>query len=68
MSVGERVTSRSNPVEEENQGDDTYLPPRRAVHPSEQGKWTNLFYLTLLWLFIALVVSLTVWGIKYSSM
>lgn len=68
MSVGERVASRSNPGVEEKQEDDTYLPPRRAVHPSEQGKWTNLFYMTLLWLFIALVVSLTVWGIKYSSL
>lgn len=67
MSVGERVASRSNPGVEEKQGDDTYLPPRRAVHPSEQGKWTNIFYMTLLWLFIALVVSLTVWGIKYSN-
>ncbi|WNR42475.1 hypothetical protein [Paenibacillus roseipurpureus] len=53
---------------EDQQGDETYLPPRRAVHPSERGKWTNLFYMTLLWLFVALVVSLTVWGVKYSSL
>lgn len=67
MSVGERSPLRSDrrPIEAEE--DDTYLPPRNAVHPSEQGKWTRIFYLTLLWLFIILVVSLTVWGIKYYS-
>ncbi|WP_230632950.1 hypothetical protein [Paenibacillus athensensis] len=46
--------------------DETYLPPRMAVHPTEKGKWTKIFYLTLLWLFISLVVGLTVWGVRYS--
>ncbi|MFC5448049.1 hypothetical protein [Paenibacillus aestuarii] len=46
--------------------EDTYLPPRKAVHPSEYGKWTRIFYLTLLWLFIMLVIGLTVWGIRYT--
>jgi hypothetical protein len=44
--------------------DDTYLPPRKAVHPSEKGKWTRRFYLTLLWLFVLLVVALLAWGIR----
>ncbi|MDQ0898289.1 hypothetical protein QFZ80_002117 [Paenibacillus sp. V4I7] len=67
MSVGERSPLRSDRRPIEVQEDDTYLPPRNAVHPSERGKWTRIFYLTLLWLFIILVVSLTVWGIKYYS-
>jgi|GEM_PF-3133848 len=46
--------------------DETYLPPRTAVHPTEKGKWTKVFYRTLLWLFISLVIGLTVWGIRYS--
>ncbi|MDD9267603.1 hypothetical protein ACFPES_11265 [Paenibacillus sp. GCM10023248] len=67
MNAGERMPSRSGrrPVEAEE--DDTYLPPRKAVHPSERGKWTRIFYLILLWLFVILVISLTVWGIKYSD-
>jgi hypothetical protein len=44
--------------------EETYLPPRRAVHPSEKGKWTRRFYLTLLWLFVLLVVALFAWGIR----
>lgn len=67
MSVGERSPLRSDRRPIEVQEDDTYLPPRNAVHPSERGKWTRIFYLTLLWLFIILVVSLTVWGIKNYS-
>jgi hypothetical protein len=46
--------------------EDYYLPPRKVVHPSENGKWTHIFYLTLLWLFILLVVGLTVWGMRYN--
>lgn len=67
MSVGERSPLRSDRRPIEVKEDDTYLPPRNAVHPSERGKLTRIFYLTLLWLFIILVVSLTVWGIKYYS-
>jgi hypothetical protein len=44
--------------------EDHYLPPRKEVHPSENGKWTRIFYQTLLWLFILLVVGLTIWGIR----
>jgi hypothetical protein len=66
MSTGERVPLRSAKTPNEKQEDDTYLPPRKVIHPSEQGKWTRIFYLTLLWLFIVLVVGLTVWGIRYS--
>ncbi|KQX68791.1 hypothetical protein [Paenibacillus sp. Soil724D2] len=67
MSVGGRSPLRSDRRPIEVKEDDTYLPPRNAVHPSERGKWTRIFYLTLLWLFIILVGSLTVWGIKYYS-
>ncbi|SDN88338.1 hypothetical protein SAMN04487897_105258 [Paenibacillus sp. yr247] len=67
MNVGERTPLRTDRGQKETQDNDTYLPPRKAVHPSEQGKWTRIFYVTLLWLFIILVVSLTVWGIEYSS-
>lgn len=67
MNVGERTPSRSKRRITQETEDDTYLPPRGVVHPSEQGKWTRTFYVTLLWLFIILVVGLTVWGIKYYS-
>ncbi|KRF12169.1 hypothetical protein [Paenibacillus sp. Soil787] len=67
MSVRERSPLGSDRRPLEVQEDDTYLPPRNAVHPSDRGKWTRIFYLILLWLFIILVVSLTVWGIKYYS-
>jgi hypothetical protein len=43
-----------------------YLPPRKAIHPSENGKWSSIFYQALLWLFVLLVVGLTIWGIMYS--
>lgn len=43
-----------------------YLPPRKTVHPSEKGKFTRIFYRTLLWLFISLVVGLTIWGLRTS--
>ncbi|MEW9699027.1 hypothetical protein [Paenibacillus sp. SI8] len=66
MRVGERKSMRSAQTNQDDEIDDTYLPPRRAIHPSEQGKWTRIFYLTLLWLFIVLVVGLTIWGIRYS--
>ncbi|MBD0380627.1 hypothetical protein [Paenibacillus sedimenti] len=66
MSVEEQTPLRSDQTRSEQGKDDTYLPPRKAVHPSENGKWTRIFYLTLLWLFITLVVGLTVWGIRYS--
>lgn len=67
MNAGERSPIRTKRRTQEETEDDTYLPPRGVVHSSEQGKWTSIFYTTLLWLFIILVISLTVWGIKYSS-
>lgn len=45
----------------EKQDEDLALPPRRKVHPSEKGKWTRRFYLLLVFLFIALIVSLIGW-------
>jgi hypothetical protein len=50
----------------DKQEEDYYLPPRKVVHPSENGKWTRIFYQTLLCLFIMLVIGLTVWGIRYT--
>ncbi|MDF2961060.1 MAG: hypothetical protein K0S39_2795 [Paenibacillus sp.] len=56
------------PEEEMNRGsvqeetDDTFLPPRKAVHPTEKERWLRIFYRTLLWLFILLVAGLLVWG------
>ena len=41
-----------------------YLPPRKVIHPSEKNRWTRVFYQTLFWLFILLVVGLTLWGIR----
>jgi hypothetical protein len=56
------VDTRTDKQEDE----DYYLPPRKAVHPSENGKWTRIFYQTLLCLFIMLVIGLTIWGIRYT--
>ena len=44
--------------------DDMYLPPRRDVHLSEEEKWTNRFQKALIFLFVLLLVSLILWGIK----
>jgi hypothetical protein len=51
---------------DKQEDEEYYLPPRKAVHPSENGKWTRIFYQTLLWLFIMLVLGLTIWGIRYT--
>ncbi|WP_145655334.1 hypothetical protein [Paenibacillus silvestris] len=67
MNAEGKMPSRSQRRPIEMEEDDTYLPPRKAVHPSERGKWTQIFYVTLLWLFVILVISLTVWGIRYYS-
>ncbi|MBP1155227.1 MULTISPECIES: hypothetical protein [unclassified Paenibacillus] len=42
--------------------DDHYLPPRQSVHPTEKDKWVFIFYRTLLWIFVLLVVGLLIWG------
>jgi hypothetical protein len=46
--------------------DENYLPPRKSIHPSERGKWTMIFYRTLLMLFILLLVGLTIWGMRFT--
>lgn len=50
---------------EEEQEDDRFLPPRNTVHPTEKERWLPVFYRTLLWLFILLVVGLLIWGWDY---
>lgn len=52
-------TMMQHPIEEK---EETFLPPRKTVHATEKEKWLPIFYRTLLWLFIALVVGLLVWG------
>jgi hypothetical protein len=59
MDVGNRKSGLRGDAAEK---DDTYLPPRKTVHPSEKGVWMRRFYLTLLWLFILLTVALLLWG------
>jgi hypothetical protein len=44
--------------------DDHFLPPRRTVHPTEKAKWIRIFYRTLLWLFVSLVIGLIIWGAR----
>ncbi|WP_442601135.1 hypothetical protein [Paenibacillus sp. KN14-4R] len=53
-------------IENENENDSHFLPPRKQVHPSEKGKWTVIFYRILVGLFVLLVIGLTIWGIKYT--
>ncbi|MFC0214893.1 hypothetical protein ACFFK0_21015 [Paenibacillus chartarius] len=47
--------------------EDTYLPPRKTVHPSERLKWTRRFYLTLIWMLVLLTAALFVWGFKVDA-
>ncbi|MCS7462434.1 hypothetical protein N0M98_20130 [Paenibacillus doosanensis] len=49
----------------EEEREEHFLPPRKTVHPTEREKYLPIFYRTLLWLFILLVVSLLVWGWRY---
>lgn len=60
MIDGERTSGPHR--NDETQKDETYLPPRKSVHPSEKGVWTRRFYLALFWLFITLTAALFVWG------
>ncbi|WP_240413903.1 hypothetical protein [Paenibacillus periandrae] len=46
----------------ETDEDETFLPPRKVVHPAESDRWLRIFYLSLLWVFILLVAGLLVWG------
>lgn len=46
----------------ENEEDSTMLPPRSIVHPSNKAKITRVFYMSLVLMFIALVISLIIWG------
>ncbi|PZE21974.1 hypothetical protein [Paenibacillus xerothermodurans] len=69
------MNDRTRAVNEHNQKeaapdekDDTFLPPRRAVHPTEKETWLRMFYRSLLWLFIMLVTGLLVWGWQSVSM
>ncbi|OXM88095.1 hypothetical protein [Paenibacillus rigui] len=52
--------NKQGPVEAEP--DELSLPPRKALHSTERERWLRIFYRTLLWLFILLVVGLLVWG------
>lgn len=45
-----------------DKADGSTLPPRRVKHPSHRGRLTRWFYLTLIFLFIALTVGLMWWG------
>ncbi|MCR8634429.1 hypothetical protein [Paenibacillus radicis (ex Xue et al. 2023)] len=57
------LDNQTNDIKKESlEEDDTFLPPRNAVHPTEKEKWLRIFYRSLLWLFIMLVAGLLVWG------
>jgi hypothetical protein len=65
------MRSKPNPTvpqEPNNQGaahgepEAHFLPPRKSLHPTEKEKWLPIFYRSLLWIFILLVVGLLVWG------
>lgn len=40
------------------------LPPRSSLHSTERNKLTRIFYTSLTLIFIALTVSLIVWGFR----
>ncbi|NHN28754.1 hypothetical protein [Paenibacillus agricola] len=42
--------------------DETFLPPRNVVHPTESEKVLRIFYLSILWIFILLVAGFIFWG------
>lgn len=45
----------------DQQSDDFFLPPRKAVHPSEKKLWSRLYYGVLLSLFVLLIVAAIGW-------
>ncbi|WP_409346572.1 hypothetical protein [Paenibacillus sp. MBLB4367] len=45
----------------DNKEEGSGLPPRSVSHPAESGKWTKIFYRTLLALFMLLIASLIGW-------
>lgn len=49
---------------EKQETEEMFLPPRRVLHPSNKGKLTRIFYVSLLLLFVGLVIGLIVWGIR----
>ncbi|TDF99315.1 hypothetical protein [Paenibacillus piri] len=55
-------TDENSKVPVEGGYEDTFLPPRKTVHPTEKDKWLRIFYRTLLWMFVLLVAGLVVWG------
>ncbi|GAA4870437.1 hypothetical protein GCM10023310_57510 [Paenibacillus vulneris] len=50
---------------EEEWEEEHFLPPRSTIHPTEKERWLPVFYRTLLWLFILLVIGLLIWGWDY---
>lgn len=43
------------------------LPPRKTLFPSKRTKWTQVFYNTLLVIFLLLVASLLIWGFRLNG-
>ncbi|WP_248925388.1 hypothetical protein [Paenibacillus hamazuiensis] len=52
-------------LEDAREQDEHFLPPRKAVHPTEKEKWVKIFYRSLLGLFVALVAGLLTWGVTH---
>lgn len=47
-----------------NEEETVNLPPRSSMHSSERNKLTRIFYSSLTIVFIALTISLIVWGFQ----
>lgn len=43
------------------------LPPRKTLFPSKRRRWTQVFYNTLLTIFVLLVVCLFIWGFRLNG-
>jgi type VI protein secretion system component VasF len=63
-SIQSLQTAQTAPMDI-SERDEHFLPPRKAVHPAEKERWSKLFYRSLLWMFILLVVGLLVWGRQF---
>jgi hypothetical protein len=61
--AGEAVPDDPGPSDDVPEAIGT-LPPRKTLFPSNRRKLVNLFYNTLLVLFVLLLAGLTVWGFR----
>lgn len=53
---------QNSKMDENNPDFSGSYPPRKVLYPSNKGKITRFFYISLIVIFIILMVSLAIWG------